>query len=194
MLKTIPDKPPQFGWTDDRIQKTFQYHNPGTLADGEREATVQAYEAIRAGGGEFAKLLIRYCKATPELTRAINSIQDAVMRANAAIAINGINQERVRWEDAHREAFEKVCSIAKHLLAACRRSGVSGVRVGAHDVSAVFLNEGPRAPLSLDEESRKEVEALREEVLCWIEVSGVTIMVGDMNGACVVDKITFDYD
>jgi len=46
----------------------------------------QRYQCVRAAGLEFASLLVELCPSSPELTRAINAVDDAVMLANAAIA------------------------------------------------------------------------------------------------------------
>lgn len=45
-------------------------------------------EEVRRLGREFATRLAELCPPGPDLTRAVNSVDDAVMRANAAIARN----------------------------------------------------------------------------------------------------------
>jgi len=64
---------------DLRLEERFTYHPP---EDGD----VQKYQAVRAGGLLFANLLAEMCPSSPELTLAINAVDDAVMKANAAIA------------------------------------------------------------------------------------------------------------
>lgn len=61
------------------LENRFTYHAPGP---GQPER----YERVRAGGLALAELLEETCPSSPELTRAVNSIDDAVMLANAAIA------------------------------------------------------------------------------------------------------------
>ncbi|MGW2260264.1 Acb2/Tad1 domain-containing protein [Streptomyces sp. NPDC001780] len=52
----------------------------------------ERYEQIRAGGRTFAELLAEVCPASPELTRAVNAVDEAVMLANAAIARHDTEQ------------------------------------------------------------------------------------------------------
>ncbi len=104
-MMTFPKKPKQFGWTDDRVQNTFKYLNPMKIEDENiRAATVEAFTDMRQVGGDFAKLMLSVCRSSPELTRAINSIQEAVMLANAAIAIHGFNVEQLEYRDAEKAA------------------------------------------------------------------------------------------
>ncbi|MFJ2174318.1 hypothetical protein ACIOHE_15570 [Streptomyces sp. NPDC087851] len=61
------------------LENRFTYHPP--VGD-----QAERYEQIRAGGRTFAELLAELCPSSPELTRAVNAVDDAVMLANAAIA------------------------------------------------------------------------------------------------------------
>lgn len=61
------------------LENRFSYHPP----TGDQP---QRYEQIRAGGKEFAELLAELCPSSPELTRAVNAVDEAVMLANAAVA------------------------------------------------------------------------------------------------------------
>ncbi|WP_405699077.1 hypothetical protein OG209_05150 [Streptomyces sp. NBC_01383] len=61
------------------LDTRFTYHPP----HGDQ---AQRYERLRAGGLEFARLLAELCPSSPELTRAVNAVDEAVMLGNAAIA------------------------------------------------------------------------------------------------------------
>jgi ketosteroid isomerase-like protein len=61
------------------ITNRFTFH-PAT------PATVPVYERIRAAGLEFAQLLAELCPSSPELSRAVAHVDEAVMNANAAVA------------------------------------------------------------------------------------------------------------
>lgn len=61
------------------LDNRFSYHPP----QGDQP---QRYEQIRAGGRSFAELLAELCPSSPELTRAVNAVDEAVMLANAAVA------------------------------------------------------------------------------------------------------------
>lgn len=105
-LRRVPRKPTQLGWSDERIDTVFKYHNPMKIEDSlVRSATIEGYESMRAAGGELARKMARYCPESPELTRAINHIQEAIMLANAAIAVNGVNLPRIAFEDAREAAI-----------------------------------------------------------------------------------------
>ena len=77
------------GWPTARLQATFTYHNPDKSADNPDELR-ETYETIRACGLDMATKLTQLCPNSPELVRAINSVQESVMLANAAIAIHGL--------------------------------------------------------------------------------------------------------
>ncbi len=61
------------------LQNRFTHH-PSSPAQ------VELYELVRGGGLNLASLLNAYCPASPELSRAIDCIDQAVMWANSSIA------------------------------------------------------------------------------------------------------------
>lgn len=61
------------------IPNRFTYHPP----HGDQ---AQRYEQLRAAGRGFAELLAELCPSSPELSRAVGHVDEAVMNANAAIA------------------------------------------------------------------------------------------------------------
>lgn len=64
---------------DLNIAHRFTYHPP----HGDQP---ERYERLRAAGREFAELLAELCPSSPELSRAVAHVDEAVMNANAAIA------------------------------------------------------------------------------------------------------------
>lgn len=73
--------PPAF--TDDDLARMFTYHAP-------RPDQVPRYEALRAAGLEMALSVRRHTPPSAEQTLAVRAIQQAVMLANAAIAIHEV--------------------------------------------------------------------------------------------------------
>ena len=61
------------------LTNRFTYHPP-------EPGQPERYERVRAGGLALAELLVEMCPSSPELTRAVNAVDEAVMLANAAIA------------------------------------------------------------------------------------------------------------
>ncbi|QXE36219.1 hypothetical protein KQY30_20190 [Streptomyces sp. GMY02] len=80
---------------DLNIEARFTYHPP-------QPGQVETYERIRAGGRAFAELLAELCPASPELTRAVNAVDDAVLLANAAVARHDDGQEAPDGDATHR--------------------------------------------------------------------------------------------
>ena len=68
-----------------RLQNRFTYHPPDPTQ-------VPRYETIRNAGLAFARLLVELCPSSPELTIAVNHIDDAVKNANAAIARHDVKE------------------------------------------------------------------------------------------------------
>ncbi|MFE2941047.1 hypothetical protein ACFXKG_18580 [Streptomyces sp. NPDC059255] len=69
------------------LENRFTYHPPvGNQPE--------RYEQIRAGALTFAELLAELCPSSPELTRAINAVDEAVMLANASIARHDRTEQR----------------------------------------------------------------------------------------------------
>ena len=63
------------------LDNVFTYHAPfGNQAP--------RYERLRAAGKEFAQVIQGLTPASPEQTIAFRKVQEAVMFANAAIALN----------------------------------------------------------------------------------------------------------
>lgn len=69
------------GLTTEALNAIFTYHAPSV-------AQTEQYLTIREEAKEFAKLVLRECPESAEATLAIRHIQQAVMFANAAIAIH----------------------------------------------------------------------------------------------------------
>lgn len=65
-------------WLDD----VFSYHRP-------TEDQLPRYERLRAGAHAFARIIMECAPKCADRTAAIRHIREAVMTANAAIALNG---------------------------------------------------------------------------------------------------------
>jgi len=61
------------------LENRFTYHAP-------KEGQPQRYEALRAAGKEFARLIASECPESREQSLAVTHIEEAVFWANAAIA------------------------------------------------------------------------------------------------------------
>ncbi len=67
--------------TQDQINNTYTYHKPfGTQQE--------RYEQIRAKAKELALIFYELCPTSREASLAYTNLQQAVMWANASIAIN----------------------------------------------------------------------------------------------------------
>ena len=64
------------------IDAIFTYHDP------DPKTQIPKYEQIRSEARELAATVLELCPASAEATLAIRHIQQAVMFANAAIAIH----------------------------------------------------------------------------------------------------------
>lgn len=64
-----------------RLDQRFTYHAP-------KPDQITRYENIRSSAKILAEMFEKNCPGSPELTMAINSIDQAVMWANASIARN----------------------------------------------------------------------------------------------------------
>lgn len=73
--------------TRDEVEQAFIFHPPSGSADP--EARIRAHESIRAHGQVLALELHDKLPGCAETTLAIRKIQEAVMWANAALAIHG---------------------------------------------------------------------------------------------------------
>lgn len=63
------------------LSNVFAYHPP-------KEGQPERYQGIRDAGRDFAEIVTGECPTSPERATAIRKIQEAVMWANAAIAVN----------------------------------------------------------------------------------------------------------
>lgn len=72
--------PPQYRMLD--VDTIFTYHPP--VGDDS-----QRYEAIRAAAKELAKVIVAVTPACADQSAAIRHVREAVMTANASIAIKG---------------------------------------------------------------------------------------------------------
>jgi hypothetical protein len=69
-------------FTTAQIADMFTYHPPSA-------ADQAAYEAIRSKAREFAETILAHTPMSPDQTTAIRKLREAVMTANAAIALGG---------------------------------------------------------------------------------------------------------
>lgn len=67
--------------TPEQIANTFSYHSP-------KPGQPERYTALRCKARELATLIVESCPASRERSLAITKLQEAVMFANASIAIN----------------------------------------------------------------------------------------------------------
>lgn len=65
------------------IDDVFEYHPP---AD---DSVCAKYKAIRAAAKDFALVIFDNCPACADRTDAIRKVREAVMTANASIALDG---------------------------------------------------------------------------------------------------------
>ena len=68
-------------WNPDKIDNTFTYHRPDEIQQ-------RKYVEIREKAREFAYLILSDCPDSREKAVAFTKLQECVMWANAAIAIN----------------------------------------------------------------------------------------------------------
>lgn len=64
-----------------RLENEFTYHKP-------TESQIPRYEEIRARAKDYAEFLMMVCPPSRELSLALTALEDCVMRANRAIALN----------------------------------------------------------------------------------------------------------
>lgn len=65
------------------IDAVFTYHAPG---EGDQER----YQAIRAGAQMLAQVILDTCPACADRSDALRKVREAVMTANASIALKGV--------------------------------------------------------------------------------------------------------
>lgn len=64
------------------LEQLFKYHAP-------REDQLPKYQAIREAALVFAKVIMINTPPSPDQTAAIRKLREAVMTANASIALDG---------------------------------------------------------------------------------------------------------
>jgi len=64
------------------LRDVFHYHTPS-------EAQLQQYIRIRDGAGDFARVVMLTCPPSADRSAALRKIREAVMTANASIALEG---------------------------------------------------------------------------------------------------------
>ena len=67
--------------TPQELENRFTHHAP-------RGDQAARYEVLRAAALAFAKMIVELTPCSPEQARSLNSLDEAVMLANAAIARN----------------------------------------------------------------------------------------------------------
>lgn len=67
----------------EKIENIFTYHSP-------KEGQPAKYEAIRSKAKELAIVILENSPACADQTAAIRKLREAVMTANAAIALEGL--------------------------------------------------------------------------------------------------------
>jgi hypothetical protein len=83
--------------TDEQLADWFTYHSP---KDHPNPNVDLVYETIRTAGYEFATILREHVPAGPDLTTAIRCIREAVMWANAAVALQTPEPKRAYADGA----------------------------------------------------------------------------------------------
>ena len=64
------------------LENMFKYHPP-------EPDQIAKYEAIRAGAKAFAAIILENTPKSADQTASIRKLREAVMTANASIALNG---------------------------------------------------------------------------------------------------------
>lgn len=68
----------ELNWLED----IFQYHAP-------TEATIPKYVALRQAARQFAAVILTHCPKSADRSDALRKVREAVMIANAAVALGG---------------------------------------------------------------------------------------------------------
>jgi hypothetical protein len=69
-------------YTDKQIEEIFTYHSPSS-------DQLPKYQAIRDAAKAFALVVVKNTDSSPDQSAVIRKIREAVMTANASIALNG---------------------------------------------------------------------------------------------------------
>lgn len=67
--------------TETQIDDIFTFHDD--------PAKIPAYQNVREAAKQFAKVLVKNTPACADQTAAVRKVREAVMTANAAIALDG---------------------------------------------------------------------------------------------------------
>ncbi len=70
------------------LEHIFKYHMPSPRQ-------VAQYAKIRAAAKVFAEEILEHCPDVPDRNIAVDAVRTAVMRANASIALNASDDQRV---------------------------------------------------------------------------------------------------
>ena len=81
---TMDTRNPYEKFWDNEVEEAFKYHKPN-------EEQIKAIEAIRAKSKELAQLIVDVVPEGAEKMQAITYIRQAIMFANAGIAINAVD-------------------------------------------------------------------------------------------------------
>ena len=81
--------------TETSLDHVFSYHKP-------TETQAEAYVRIREEAKGLARTLLLLCPKSRELSMALTHVQEAVMCANAAIAINTAEQPQTADQQVDR--------------------------------------------------------------------------------------------
>jgi hypothetical protein len=68
--------------TVENVADVFTYHRPGS-------DDLDAFQSLRDAGREFAEVILDVCPLCADQQAAIRLVREAVMTANAAIALGG---------------------------------------------------------------------------------------------------------
>lgn len=67
---------------EEQLDNIFRYHAPD-------EVQIERYSELRAYAKAFARSILRHCPASADRTAALRKVREAVMTANASIALGG---------------------------------------------------------------------------------------------------------
>jgi hypothetical protein len=67
---------------DETVEQVFSYHRP-------TEDQVPKYEQIRAAAKQLAQVIVNTCPPSADRTAALRKVREAVMTANASVALGG---------------------------------------------------------------------------------------------------------
>lgn len=79
-----PERTPPRGVSLENVADVFRHHPPRTEED------VRRHEAVRAGALAFAQVILLNCPNCADRSTALRHVRDAMMNANASIALDGL--------------------------------------------------------------------------------------------------------